>query len=149
MRTTIFTLVIICTLALIGCSGKGNGKNGYDISELYNSKNEHVLNGPRKSGLLFLCKGEELYYGTESVTDDSKRIMKVSSDGKHLLPKIDEESEADYENNKGIDLHLSLDGLSYANTSKPIEEDDWFYMEYHESEDRFYFYYVDLDEIKM
>ena len=135
MRTTLFTLFIICTLAITSCSGgKGNGKNGYDISELYNSNNDDVLNGLHKAGLLFLCKGG---------------YMKVSSDGKHLLPKIDEESKANYENKKGINLHLSLDGLSYANVSKPIEEDDWFYMEYHEAEDRFYFYYVDLDKIEI
>lgn len=150
MRTILFTLLMICTLAFSSCSGgKGNGKNGYAISELYDSNNDDILNGQRKDGLLFLCKGEELYYGTESVTDNSKRIMKVLSDGKNLLPKIDEESEAYYENKKGIDLQLSLDGLSYANVSKAIEEDDWFYMEYHESENRFYFYYVDLDKINI
>lgn len=150
MKTFLFTLLMICTLAFTCCpGGKGNGKNGYTISELYNSNNEDVQNDSRKAGVLFLCKGEELYYGTESVTDNSKRIMKVSSDGKHLLPKIDEESEAYYENKNGTDLYLSLDGLSYANVSKPIEEDDWFYMEYHESENRFYFYYVDLDKINI
>ncbi len=152
MKTTIFTLVTICTLALIGCSGKGNGKNGYDISELYNSKNEYVLNGPRKAGLLLLCKGKELYYGTE-------KRMKVYSDGKHLHPhKIDASSsmynnkpemETMRYNKMEMEINLALDGLSYANISKPIEEDDWFYMEYHESEDRFYFYYVDLDMINI
>lgn len=143
MKTTIFTLVIICTVALTGCSGgKGNGKNGYDISELYNSKSEYILNGPRKAGLLLLCKGVELYYGKE-------RRMKVCFNGKHLVPhKIEGLSSMRY-NKTEMDVTLVLDGLSYANISKPIEEDDWFYMEYHESEDRFYFYYVDLDKINI
>ena len=140
MRTTFITLTLVCTMILTSCSGKGNGKDGYTINDLYQTENEDILSGPRMVGLLSFCQGEDVYYGTE-------RNMRVVSDGKHLHPYSYSARHLMEYNRNEIDLSLSLDGLKYANVSKPIEEGDWFYMTYVPADARFYFYYVDLAEL--
>jgi len=137
MRTTFIILILICTLILVSCSGKGNGKDGYAISDLYQTENEDILNGPRMAGLLSFCMGEQVYYGTE-------HKMRVVSDGKYLHPSSYSERRLMKYYRDDIDLSLSLDGLSYANVSKSIEEGDWLYMTYDEESNRFFFHYVDL-----
>ena len=140
MRTTFITLTLICTMALASCSGKGNGKDGYTINDLYQTENKDILNGPRMAGLISFCQGEDVYYGTE-------RNMRVVSDGKYLHPYSYSARHLMEYNRNEIDLSLLLDGLKYANVSKPIEEGDWFYMTYVPADARFYFYYVDLAEL--
>ena len=135
MRKNIITIVFatIILTVITSCSGsKGSGKDGYTISDLYRSQNQELLNF-RKDRLLSYC---------------GKEPSRVGFDGKYLIHSSNSVGFG-VQGLHDLPFYLSLTGLSYANVSKSIEEGDWFYMEYHEAEDRFYFYYVDLDKIKM
>lgn len=152
MKTT--TLVLLCaiTIALVGCSKKGDGKQGYTISQLYHTSNQEILEKIRKPALQSFCTETKTEYtfSMSSFTTSSVRVHKAVSDGKHLHSNVYiEDNEGNYWNRgRSFRVDLELDDLSYANVSKRIEEDDRFYTKYDSEKDRFFFYYIDLNNIK-
>lgn len=152
MKTTTLALLCAITIALVGCSKKGDGKQGYTISQLYHTSNQEILEKIRKPDLQSFCAETKTEYtfNMSSFTTSNVRIHKVVSDGIHLHSNVYiEDNEGDYwHRSRSFRVDPELDGLSYANVSKRIEEDDRFYTNYDSEKDRFFFYYIDLNNIK-
>ncbi|MBQ9232211.1 MAG: hypothetical protein IJ190_13685 [Prevotella sp.] len=149
MKTTILALLCAITIVLVGCDKKGDGKQGYTISQLYHTSNQEILEKIRKPALQSFCaetRTERTFMSMSSYTTSHVRVHKAVSDGKHLHSNMYvEDKEGDYwHRSRSFRVDPELDGLSYANVSKSIEEDDWFYTNYDSEKDRFFFYYIDL-----
>lgn len=149
MKTTTLALLCVISIVLVGCGKKGDGKQGYTISQLYHTSNQEILEKIRKPALQRFCaetKTEYTFFSMSSYTTSHVRVHKAVSDGKHLHSNL--HIKDDEWSSQSFRVDPELDGLSYANVSKSIEEDDWFYINYDSEKDRFFFYYIDLNNIK-
>lgn len=152
MKTTTLALLCAITIVLLGCSRKGDGKQGYTINQLYHTSNQEILEKIRKPALQSFCTETKTEYtfSMSSFTTSYIRVHKAVSDGKHLHSNVYiKDEKGDYwHRGRSFGVDPELDGLSYVNVSKRIEEDDWFYANYDSEKDRFFFYYIDLNNIK-
>lgn len=136
MKKILISVVIV--FALISC--KGNGKDGYDISEIYQSKNPEIL--AERAFILNLLR-HSLF---EVETAGSHLRSGVLDNCVNLERSVREEYEGINTGTIYTRGRITLDGLRYADTNREIRRGDIVYLCYNDEKKRFYFSKVDLNK---
>ena len=130
MKMKYLLLLVTVVLLLLACSNKSsnksNGQMGYTIDQF-----ESV--DQQENGLAPILK--RLVYRDQGVF----RAFRVMNTTTRLFGWYD----VGYDEVGNL---FYMDGLSYANTTKAIEEDDWFFLKYSPEEEKYYIMYIDLNE---